>query len=97
MCIICFGNMQKKLFTLLILSAFSTNYINSEVMEEVVVQASLLGQTEDGISDPLHVLDGAEIADMATTSLGETLSELLRDMPTYPQSPTLETPNLVAS
>ena len=42
--------MQKKLFTLLILSAFSANYIHSEVVEEVVVQASLLGQTEDGIS-----------------------------------------------
>ena len=36
----------------------------------------MLGQTEDGISDPLHILDGAEIADMATTSLGETLDSL---------------------
>ena len=41
----------------------------------MVVQNSLLGQTEDGIAIP-YILDGAEIADMATTSLGETLDSL---------------------
>ena len=40
--------MQKKLFTLLILSAFSANYIHSEVVEEVVVQARCLDKLKMG-------------------------------------------------
>ena len=48
--------MKNKLIILAMLGVFSANFIHSDEVEEVVVQASLLNVTEDEIGDPLHIL-----------------------------------------
>ena len=69
--------MKNKILILALLGVFSANYIHSDEVEEVVVQASILNVTEDNIGDPLHILSGADVSDLGTTSLGETLDSLL--------------------
>ena len=66
---------MKHIFTaLLTFSAFS-NFLHAESMEEVVVTSSLLNSSE--INNPLYVIDGEEITDGATTSLGEAIDSYL--------------------
>ena len=65
--------MKNKILILAMLGVFSANFIHSDEVEEVVVQASILNVTEDNIGDPLHILSGADVSDLGTTSLGETL------------------------
>ena len=69
--------MKNKLLRLAMLGVFSANFIHSDEVEEVVVQASLLNVTEDEIGDPLHILSGSDISDLGTVSLGEALDSLV--------------------
>ena len=69
--------MKNKILILALLGVFSANYIHSDEIEEVVVQASILNVTQDKIGDPLHILSGTDISDFGTTDLGGTLDSLL--------------------
>ena len=69
--------MKNKMLILATLGVFSANFIHSDEVEEVVVQASILNVTQDKIGDPLHILSGTDISDLGTTDLGGTLDSLL--------------------
>ena len=69
--------MKNKILILALLGVFSADYIHSDEIEEVVVQASILNVTQDKIGDPLHILSGTDISDLGTTDLGGTLDALL--------------------
>ena len=66
--------MKHLLTALLTFSAF-TSFLHAESMEEVVVTSSLLESSK--INNPLYVIDGEEIIDGATTSLGEAVDSYL--------------------
>ena len=83
--------MKNKLLILAMLGIFSANFMHSDEVEEVVVQASLLNVTEDEIGDPLHILSGSDISDLGTVSLGEAC--LLYTSP----SPRDKTPSRIPS
>ncbi len=68
--------MKKILSTLLILSAIQTNVISSDDIEEVVVVTSALIDTTE-ITNPLYVINGNQIIDDATTSLGDAIDSYL--------------------
>jgi hypothetical protein len=59
--------MNKYFFSLIAFSVF-TNISLAQDMEEVVVTSSLVDTSE--ITNPLYVIDGNEINDDITTSLG---------------------------
>ena len=61
--------MKKLLSTLIMLGAIHTNEIASQDVEEIIVVTSALIDTTE-ITNPLYVIDGDEIIDDATTSLG---------------------------
>jgi iron complex outermembrane receptor protein len=69
--------MKNKLIMLAMLGIFSANFMHSDEVEEVIVQASLLDVTEDEIGDPLHILSGSDVSDLGTVSLGEVLDSLV--------------------
>jgi len=60
---------------LLIISALLINNIIADGIEEVVVTSSLLESSE--INNPLYVIDGEDITDGASTSLGEAIDSYL--------------------
>jgi iron complex outermembrane receptor protein len=66
--------MNKYLFSLLTFSVL-TNVLLAQEMEEVVVTSSLIDTSE--ITNPLYVIDGDEINDDATTSLGDAVDSYL--------------------
>ena len=66
--------MNKYLLSLIIFSVF-TNVLPAQDMEEVVVTSSLVDSSE--ITNPLYVIDGDDINDDATTSLGEAIDSYL--------------------
>jgi iron complex outermembrane receptor protein len=66
---------MKHLFTALLTFSAFTNFLHAESMEEVVVTSSLLESSK--INNPLYVIDGEEIIDGATTSLGEAVDSYL--------------------
>ena len=68
--------MKKLLSTLLILGAIHTNEIASQDVEEIIVVTSALIDTTE-ITNPLYVIDGDEIIDDATTSLGDAIDSYL--------------------
>ena len=68
--------MKKILSTLLIMSAIQTNVISSDDIEEVVVVTSALIDTTE-ITNPLYVINGNQIIDDATTSLGDAIDSYL--------------------
>ena len=68
--------MKKLLSTLIILGAIHTNEIASQDVEEIIVVTSALIDTIE-ITNPLYVIDGDEIIDDATTSLGDTIDSYL--------------------
>ena len=68
--------MKKILSTLLILSAIQTNVISSDDIEEVVVVTSALIDTTE-ITNPLYVINGNQIIDDATSSLGDAIDSYL--------------------
>ena len=68
--------MKKFLSTLIILGAIHTNEIASQDVEEIIVVTSALIDTTE-ITNPLYVIDGDEIIDDATTSLGDAIDSHL--------------------
>ena len=68
--------MKKFLSTLIILGAIHTNEIASQDVEEIIVVTSALIDTTE-ITNPLYVIDGDEIIDDATTSLGDAIDSYL--------------------
>ena len=68
---------MKNYLLALIGSALLTLTIYADDVEEVVVTASLTNQNASDLVDPLHVLDGDDVATGGVLSLGDTLDELL--------------------
>ena len=68
--------MKKLLSTLIIIGAIHTNEIASQDLEETIVVTSALIDTTE-ITNPLYVIDGNEIIDDATTSLGDAIDSYL--------------------
>ena len=68
--------MKKLLSTLILFSAIYTNEIASQEVEEVIVVTSALIDTTE-ITNPLYVIDGDEIIDDATTSIGDAIDSYL--------------------
>jgi iron complex outermembrane receptor protein len=68
--------MKKLLSTLILLGAIHTNEIASQDVEEIIVVTSALIDTTE-ITNPLYVIDGDEIIDDATTSLGDAIDSYL--------------------
>ena len=68
--------MKKLLSTFIILGAIHTNEIASQDVEEIIVVTSALIDTTE-ITNPLYVIDGDEIIDDATTSLGDAIDSYL--------------------
>ena len=66
--------MNKYLFSLLTFSVL-TNVLLAQEMEEVVVTSSLVDTSET--TNPLYVIDGDEINDDVTTSLGDAVDSYL--------------------
>ena len=68
---------MKNYLLALIGSALLTLTIYADDVEEVVVTASLTSQNASDLVDPLHVVDGDDVATGGVLSLGDTLDELL--------------------
>jgi iron complex outermembrane receptor protein len=68
--------MKKLLSTLIIIGAIHTNEIASQDVEETIVVTSALIDTTE-ITNPLYIIDGDEIIDDATTSLGVAIDSYL--------------------
>ena len=68
---------MKNYYLALMISALLSINIYAEEVEEVVVTASLTNQTVSDLKDPLHVVDGEDVAAGGVQSLGDTLDELL--------------------
>ena len=68
--------MKKILSTLIFFSATYSNEIASQDIEEIIVVTSALIDTTE-ITNPLYVIDGDEILDDATTSLGDAIDSYL--------------------
>ena len=68
--------MKKLLSILIIIGAIQTNEIASQDVEEIIVVTSALIDTTE-ITNPLYVIDGDEIIDDATTSLGDAIDSYL--------------------
>ena len=68
---------MKNYLLALIGSALLTLNIYANDVEEVVVTASLTNQSASDLVDPLHIVDGDDVASGGALSLGDTLDELL--------------------
>ena len=68
---------MKNYLLALIGSALLTLTIYADDVEEVVITASLTSQNASDLVDPLHVVDGDDVATGGVLSLGDTLDELL--------------------
>ena len=66
--------MNKYLYSLITFSVF-TNILLAQDMEEVVVTSSLVDTSE--ITNPLYIIDGDDISDDVTTSLGDAIDSYL--------------------
>ena len=66
--------MKRFLFSLLSVSV-TANFIFAQDIEEVVVTSSLVDSSE--ITNPLYIIDGDDIIDDATTSLGDAIDSYL--------------------
>ena len=65
-------------YALIFMSVINVNNIFAqEVIDEIIVTSSYIEQELNTIHNPIHFLDGEDIANMATQSLGETLNNLL--------------------
>ena len=67
---------MKNYYLALMVSALLTLNIYAEV-EEVVVTSALTSQNASDLKDPLHIVDGDDVATGGVQSLGETVDELL--------------------
>jgi len=68
--------MKKFLNAIIVLIAFHSNSLISQEVEETVVITSALINTSE-ITNPLYVIDGDDISDDATTSLGDAIDSYL--------------------
>ena len=68
---------MKNYYLALMVSALLTLNIYADDVEEVVVTSALTSQSASDLKDPLHVLDGDDVATGGIQSLGETVDELL--------------------
>ena len=68
--------MKKFLNAIVVLIAFHSSYSSSQEIEETVVITSAFIDTAE-INNPLYVIDGDDIAESATTSLGDFIDEYL--------------------
>ena len=66
--------MKHIVLTLLTASVF-TNFLLAQEIDEVAVTSSFLESSE--INNPLYVIEGEDITDGATTSLGEAVDSYL--------------------
>ncbi len=67
---------MKKFFNaIIVLIAFHSSEIISQDIEEIVITSSYVDTTE--ITNPLYVIDGEDILDDATTSLGDAVDSYL--------------------
>ena len=66
---------MKNYYLALMVSALLTINVYAEDVEEVIVTASLTTQTVSDLQDPLHVVDGEDVAAGGVQSLGDTLDE----------------------
>ena len=65
-------------YAFIFMSVININSILAqEVIDEIIVTSSYIEQKLNTIHNPIHFLDGEDIASMATQSLGETLNNLL--------------------
>ena len=68
---------MKNYYLALMVSALLTLNIYADDVEEVIVTSALTSQGASELKDPLHVIDGDDVATRGIQSLGETLDELL--------------------
>ena len=68
---------MKNYYLALMVSALLTLNIYADDVEEVVVTSALTSQNASDLTDPLHVVDGDDVATGGIQSLGETVDELL--------------------
>ena len=68
---------MKNYYLALMVSALLTLNIYADDVEEVVVTSALTSQSASDLKDPLHVVDGDDVATGGIQSLGETIDELL--------------------
>ena len=68
---------MKNYYLALMVSALLTLNIYADDVEEVVVTSALTSQNASDLKDPLHVVDGDDVATGGIQSLGETVDELL--------------------
>ena len=68
--------MKKFLNAIIVLIAFHSSEITSQDIEEIIVVTSALVDTTE-ITNPLYVIDGEDILDDATTSLGDAIDSYL--------------------
>jgi iron complex outermembrane receptor protein len=65
-------------YALIFMSVINVNNVFAqEEIDEIIVTSSYIEQQLNTIHNPIHFLDGEDIANMATQSLGETLDNLL--------------------
>ena len=67
---------KKFLNAIIVLIAFHSNSLISQEVEETVVITSALVDTSE-ITNPLYVIDGEDVTDDATTSLGDAIDSYL--------------------
>ena len=68
---------MKNYYLALMVSALLTLNIYADDVEEVVLTSALTSQSASDLKDPLHVVDGDDVATGGIQSLGETVDELL--------------------
>ena len=68
---------MKNYYLALMVSALLTLNIYADDVEEVVMTSALTSQSASDLKDPLHVVDGDDVATGGIQSLGETVDELL--------------------
>ena len=68
---------MKNYYLALMVSALLTLNIYADDVEEVIVTSALTSQSASDLKDPLHIVDGDDVATGGVQSLGETVDELL--------------------
>ncbi len=70
--------MKKIRCALILLSVINiNNVLAQDVIEEIIVTSSYIEKNLNSIHNPIHLLDGDAVSNMATQSLGETIDNLL--------------------
>ena len=70
--------MKNYKLVLLLLSTFITNLLwTEEEVQEVIITSSFIDSKASELENPLHVVDGEEITNGSSQSLGEILDDLL--------------------